>query len=109
MFTVASSQSGQDTATSCPYKTQSSLDAAIALAGAKLLRLQNKQGYWVFELEADCTISAEYILMMHFMDEINAELQAKIANYLRRQQSPDGSYALYSGGIGDLSCTNKAY
>lgn len=109
MFTEASSQSGQDTATSCSSKPQSSLDAAIALAASKLLRLQNKQGYWVFELEADCTISAEYILMMHFMDEINADLQTKIANYLRRQQNQDGSYALYSGGYGDLSCTVKAY
>ena len=84
MFTEASSQSGPETALSCSAKSRSSLDAAIALAASKLLHLQNKQGYWVFELEADCTISAEYILMMHFMDEINIELQAKIANYLRR-------------------------
>ena len=109
MFTEASSQSGQDTETGCTSKPLNCLDAAIALAGSKLLRLQNKQGYWVFELESDCTISAEYILMMHFMGEINAELQEKIANYLRRQQNPDGSYALYTGGNGDLSCTVKAY
>jgi squalene-hopene/tetraprenyl-beta-curcumene cyclase len=85
------------------------LDAALELAGSQLLGLQNRQGYWVFELEADCTISAEYIMMMHFMDEIDASLQAKIAAYLRKQQQPDGSYALYTGGEGDLSCTVKAY
>jgi squalene-hopene/tetraprenyl-beta-curcumene cyclase len=85
------------------------LDSAIALATKQLLSLQHKEGYWVFELEADCTIPAEYILMMHFMDEIDEGLQGKIANFLRSQQSTDGSYPLYKGGTGDISCTIKAY
>ena len=42
-----------------------SLNAAIERAKNKLLSLQNPNGYWVFELEADCTIPAEYIMMMH--------------------------------------------
>ena len=84
-------------------------DAAIALAKAGLLGLQNPAGYWVFELEADCTIPAEYILMMHYMAEIDMDLQAKIANFLRSQASTDGSYPLYKGGPGDLSCTIKVY
>ncbi len=109
MLTETSSLSGQGSATTCSPNSRSPLDAAIALAGAQLIGLQNPQGYWVFELEADCTISAEYILMMHFMDEINETLQAKIAHYLRKHQSPDGSYSLYAGGGGDLSCTVKAY
>jgi len=109
MLTETSSVSEQDFAATYSPKPRSALDTAIALAGSKLIGLQNKQGYWVFELEADCTISAEYILLMHFMDEINVELQAKIANYLRKQQSADGSYALYTGGDGDLSCTIKCY
>lgn len=87
----------------------STLDNAIAQAKRQLLSLQSEEGYWVFELEADCTIPAEYILMMHHMDEINAGLQAKIANFIRRQQSADGSYPLYQGGAGDISCTIKAY
>lgn len=41
----------------------SALDAAIKLAKTQLLGLQHQQGFWVFELEADCTIPAEYILM----------------------------------------------
>jgi squalene-hopene/tetraprenyl-beta-curcumene cyclase len=85
------------------------LDRAIAQAKAQLLGMQNEAGYWVFELEADCTIPAEYILMMHYMDEIDATLQAKIVNYLRMRQSADGSYPLYQGGAGDISCTIKAY
>jgi squalene-hopene/tetraprenyl-beta-curcumene cyclase len=85
------------------------LDGAIELAKTQLLGLQNQPGYWVFELEADCTIPAEYILMMHYLDEIDPQLQAKIANFLRGQQNPDGSYSLYKGGAGDISCTIKAY
>lgn len=91
------------------YRATSKLDEAISLARTQLLRLQDPSGFWVFELEADCTIPAEYILMMHYMDEINPGLQAKIAHFLRSQQSVDGSYPLYRGGEGDISCTIKAY
>jgi squalene-hopene/tetraprenyl-beta-curcumene cyclase len=85
------------------------LDSAISRATNQLLNLQSEEGYWVFELEADCTIPSEYILMMHFMDEINEPLQVKVANFIRRQQNSDGSYPLYQGGAGDISCTIKAY
>jgi squalene-hopene/tetraprenyl-beta-curcumene cyclase len=87
----------------------SSLNAAIERAQAKLLSLQNASGYWVFELEADCTIPAEYIMMMHYLDDINEELQAKMAVYLRNRQSADGSYPLFTGGPGDISCSVKVY
>ncbi len=85
------------------------VDRAINLAKDSLQRLQNPMGYWVFELEADCTIPAEYILMMHYMDEINTALQEKLAKFLRCRQSADGSFPLYIGGDGDLSCSVKAY
>jgi len=89
--------------------SESPLNTAIRRAKVQLLRLQSREGYWVFELEADCTIPAEYILMMHYMDEIDRELQARIANYLRSHQQADGSYPLFPGGDGDISCTVKAY
>ena len=85
------------------------LEESIERAKNYLLSNQHEHGYWVFELEADCTIPAEYILMMHFMDEINDQLQEKIAVYLRSHQNEDGSYSLFTGGPGDISCTVKAY
>jgi squalene-hopene/tetraprenyl-beta-curcumene cyclase len=109
MLTETSSFSGLDSVFSGLANAASTLDRAISLARLRLLGLQNQAGYWVFELEADCTIPAEYILMMHYMDEIDSALQAKIANFLRSQQSEDGSYPLYKGGGGDISCTIKAY
>ena len=85
------------------------LDQAIDSAQQKLLSLQSDEGYWVFELEADCCIPAEYILMMHYLDDINQELQAKIAVYLRSRQSADGSYPLFTGGEGNISTSVKVY
>lgn len=88
---------------------QDALSIAIEQAEKKLLSLQNPNGYWLFELEADCTIPAEYIMMMHYLDDINFELQAKIAVYLRKHQSENGSYPLFIGGPGDISCSVKVY
>jgi squalene-hopene/tetraprenyl-beta-curcumene cyclase len=85
------------------------LDNAILQAQEKLLSLQHADGYWVFELEADCTIPSEYIMMMHYLGEIDETLQAKIAIYLRSRQSADGSYPLYTGGNGEISCSVKVY
>jgi squalene-hopene/tetraprenyl-beta-curcumene cyclase len=47
--------------------------------------------------------------MMHYMDEIDNELSAKIAVYLREHQCADGGWTLYCGGEFDLSCSVKAY
>ena len=85
------------------------LNNAINKAKNKVLSLQDKQGFWVFELEADCSIPAEYIMMMHYLDDIDEELQAKIANYLRSRQEPKGHYPLFTGGEGDISASIKTY
>lgn len=91
------------------------LDAAISRARDALLALQADDGHWCFELEADCTIPAEYILMMHFMDEIDTVLEQRIARFLRAQQVLDGAdgahggWPLYRRGDIDLSCTIKCY
>jgi len=86
-----------------------SLNQSIDAARDELLNRQEEQGYWVFELEADCTIPAEYIMMMHYLDEIDPSLEAKIAVYLRAHQADHGGWPLYYGGELDISCTIKAY
>jgi len=90
-------------------KNNTKLDTAINKAQEKLISLQDQEGFWVFELEADCSIPAEYILMMHYLDDINHELQKKIAVYLRSRQSEEGHYPLFTGGEGDISCSIKVY
>jgi squalene-hopene/tetraprenyl-beta-curcumene cyclase len=85
------------------------LGDCISRAVEALRADQSPEGYWSYEFEADCTISAEYILMMHFMDEVDEALERKIAVYLRAKQGSDDGWALYPGGELDLSCTVKAY
>jgi squalene-hopene/tetraprenyl-beta-curcumene cyclase len=86
-----------------------SLNRAIDAARDELLARQTDAGNWVFELEADCTIPAEYILMMHYLDEIDAGLEAKLASYLRTHQADHGGWPLYYGGELNISASVKAY
>jgi squalene-hopene/tetraprenyl-beta-curcumene cyclase len=48
-------------------------------------------------------------MMMHYLGEIDEALQAKIAVYVRSRQAEDGSFPLFAGGPGDISCSVKAY
>jgi squalene-hopene/tetraprenyl-beta-curcumene cyclase len=85
------------------------LDRAIDAARDALIARQSAEGYWLFELEADCTIPAEYIMMMHFLDEIDTSLESKIAAYLRTHQTAHGGWPLYHSGDFNMSCSVKAY
>ena len=86
------------------------LDTAVARAAAALARLQQPDGHWVFELEADATIPAEYILLRHYLGEhVDADLEARVARYLRRIQGPHDGWALYHDGAFDISASVKAY
>lgn len=88
----------------------SSLDALIARAQAALLAAQKSDGHFVYEFEADATIPAEYILLVHYLGETpNLELEKKIAAYLRHIQNPDGGWPLFYKGAFDMSASVKAY
>ncbi|MGH6917128.1 MAG: squalene--hopene cyclase, partial [Geminicoccaceae bacterium] len=71
--------------------------------------LQQADGHWVFELEADATIPGDYVFLEHFLDEINQQLEDKIAVYLRATQAEHGGWALFVGGDFDLSASVRAY
>src|SRR5882672_8971424 len=90
-----------------------SLDAAIARSVDSLLSLQHEDGHWVFELEADATIPAEYILLQHYLGTtepaFDPGLEQRIARYLRTTQGADGGWPLFFGGELDLSASVKAY
>jgi len=72
--------------------SDSPLDRAISEARDALIAQQHDKGYWLYELEADCTIPSEYIMMMHFLDEIDAPLEAKLCNYIRARQGEHGGW-----------------
>ena len=86
------------------------LERAIAAATDALLARQRPDGHWVFELEADATIPAEYVLLRHYLGEpVDAALEAKIAVYLRRIQGAHGGWPLFRDGDFDISASVKAY
>ncbi|GAJ27560.1 squalene--hopene cyclase [Acidomonas methanolica] len=82
---------------------------AVDSAHAALARRQNEDGHWVFELEADATIPAEYVLLEHYLDRIEDALEQRIGVYLRRIQGDHGGWPLYHGGGFDMSASVKAY
>jgi squalene-hopene/tetraprenyl-beta-curcumene cyclase len=72
--------------------------------------LQRADGHFVFELEADATIPAEYVLTRHYLGEpVDTALEAKIATYLRRIQSCDGGWPLFHEGPSHVSASVKGY
>ena len=87
------------------------MDLAEVIEEARrgLAELQRADGHWVFELEADATIPAEYVLLEHFLGEIDGALERKIGTYLRARQGADGGWPLYAGGECDVSASVKAY
>src|SRR5579863_915717 len=85
------------------------LDDAIARARDALAQRQHADGHWLFELEADATIPAEYILLEHFLDRIEPQLEAKIGVHLRSIQGEHGGWPLFHDGAFDLSASVKAY
>ena len=92
-----------------PLTQPDMLDAAISRAKTALLAKKDPGGWWCFEFEADVTIPAEYILLLHFLGKPERALEDRICVYIRRIQGEDGSWPLYPDGEGNLSCTVKAY
>src|SRR5215208_825706 len=86
------------------------LEQRIQSATRALIDLQQPDGHWVFALEADATIPAEYVLLRHHLAEpVDTALEAKIANYLRRIQGTHGGWPLVHDGDFDMSASVKAY
>ena len=86
------------------------LERHISRASKALLALQRDDGHWCFELEADATIPAEYVLLRHFRGEKpDLELERLIAVYLRRIQGDHGGWPLVHAGPLDVSASVKAY
>ena len=85
------------------------LDRSIERSREFLLSCQDEEGYWVDELEANVTISAELIFFMHFTDRLDPVKQDRIVKYILHLQREDGSWPLFYGGLCDINSTVEAY
>jgi len=92
-----------------PSALVTALDEAVARAQSRLLSCQAADGHWVGELEANTTITSEYLLLCHLLDRVNRERERKAVRYFRRTQRADGGFDLFPGGETNLSATIKAY
>jgi squalene-hopene/tetraprenyl-beta-curcumene cyclase len=106
----AASATSPDVTADPATQAAAALDAAVTRATDAILAAQKPDGHWVYELEADATIPAEYVLLVHYLgEEPNPELEQKIARYLRRIQLPNGGWPLFTDGALDVSASVKAY
>ena len=81
----------------------------------KKAKEQNKnrlnEGCFVYELEADSTIPSEYIILMHFLEKLNLDLEKnKIKNIFYLNKNKDGGWPLvFLKSESNISASVKAY
>ena len=85
------------------------IDDAIRRSQAWFFGKQHAEGYWVAELEADTTLTSEYLMLRRFLDCVDSEREKKAVQYLKAMQLPDGGWPIYYGGPAEISASVKAY
>ncbi len=91
------------------FGIKDTVEDLIDRARSQLVALQKPDGHFVFELEADATIPAEYVMLRHFLGDPDPEIEAEIGRYLRKDQGEHGGWALFYDGDFDISASVKAY
>jgi squalene-hopene/tetraprenyl-beta-curcumene cyclase len=84
------------------------VEQAVQHAAAALLNLQNPAGYWWSELEANVTITAEY-LMLHRLLGLPEQEFPRFVAYLLDKQLDNGGWSIWYGDGGEISTTVEAY
>ncbi len=85
------------------------VDEAIRRSQAWFFNRQHAEGYWVAELEADTTLTSEYLMLRRFLDCVDLGREEKAVRYLKSMQLPDGGWPIYYGGPAEISASVKAY
>jgi squalene-hopene/tetraprenyl-beta-curcumene cyclase len=82
---------------------------AIQRAQESLWKSQREDGHWVFPLEADASITAEYVIFRRLMRLGVDERDRQAAAFLLATQRADGGWARYEGAESHLSLAIEAY
>lgn len=82
---------------------------AISRAHEHFGKAQQEDGHWVFPLEADATITAEYVIYRRCMGLPVGERDRLAAEYLLASQREDGGWSRFEGGPSHLSLAVEAY
>src|SRR5215471_20719434 len=82
---------------------------AIARAQQNLLRQQHEDGHWCGELLVDSTLCSDFVLFMHWLGEIDVNLQERCVRHILKRQLPDGGWNIYFGGPSEINASIKGY
>src|SRR6201994_2626640 len=83
--------------------------AAMARAQENLLRQQKPDGHWCGELLVDSTLCSDFIVFMHWLGDVEANLQERCVRHILKRQLPDGGWNIYHGGPSEINASVKAY
>src|SRR5271165_2998549 len=70
---------------------------ACRMTQAYYVTEQQADGYWWYELESKVTITAEYLMLFHFVGIKDEERDKKIARYILRHQTTEGTWGTHYG------------
>ncbi|HEV3253618.1 MAG TPA: squalene--hopene cyclase, partial [Candidatus Acidoferrales bacterium] len=101
--------SGSGTAVAAGRHLESQVEQAINRTTDWLLTVQEREGYWWGELEADTTLESDYIVYLYIRGLLDSPKVAKLANYIRGKQLADGGWNIFPDGPAELNATIKAY
>ncbi len=85
------------------------ISQAIPRAQENLLRQQRADGHWCGELLVDSTLCSDFVLFMHWLGDVDVNLQRRCARHILRRQLPDGGWNIYYGGPSEINASVKAY
>src|SRR6201993_3918583 len=86
-----------------------SVEAAIARSRDYIFSIQDTEGYWCGELEADSMLEADYIFVHRFLGTGDEGKMRRALPEMLRFQNDDGSWSIYPSGPGNISLTVKCY
>ena len=85
------------------------ISQAIHLAQENLLRQQHADGHWCGELLVDSTLCSDFVLFMHWVGEVDEQVQQRCVQHILKRQLPDGGWNIYHGGPSEINASVKGY
>jgi squalene-hopene/tetraprenyl-beta-curcumene cyclase len=95
--------------TAVAAEVEAAIPEAVARAQENLLRQQKPDGHWCGELLVDSTLCSDFVLFMHWLGEVDGNIQIRCARHILKRQLPDGGWNIYYGGPSEINASAKAY
>lgn len=91
-----------------PYHDQAqAVLSAIKSSQDFFLDNQKSAGYWAALLDADSTLVADYLFLIHYIGKVDPVLQEKAVRWILDTQLEDGGWNIYYGGPSEINATVK--